>query len=181
MISNGEPRLNRECRDLPDVRDVRRHVILGSRIEVVLGSQHRRLGPGVLLHQPVPMAIVVLPGDVTAEHVPSPPVHRDAERQHHQFIHRQSEQVIDVRGRLVDVLVPQAESLQMTQSANAEGHGFADRFVEPCVNVSLKSPVSSRGNHRGKRPLHRTNKLSNSVSRFQGEGPNGSLVDLALV
>lgn len=94
-------------KDLPDVRDIGRNVIFGARIEIVLRSQNRGLDTGVLLHQPVPMTVVVFPGYVTTEHVPPPPIHYDAERQHHQFIHGKSEQVIDIRRRLVDVLVTQ--------------------------------------------------------------------------
>lgn len=93
---------------LPDVRDIRRNVVFGARIEIVLRSQNGGLDTGVLLHQPVPMTIVVFPCDVTTEHVPPPPVHYDAERQHDQFIHGKSEQIIDIRCKLVDVLVTQA-------------------------------------------------------------------------
>lgn len=82
-------------------------MIFGARIEIVLRSQNRGLDAGVLLHQPVPMTVVIFSGDITTENVPPPPVHYDAERQHHQFIHGKSEQIIDIRCRLVDVLVTQ--------------------------------------------------------------------------
>lgn len=119
----------------PYVGDVGRDVILGAWIEVVLGSQDRRFRARVLLLQSVPMAIVLLPVDVAAEDVPSPSVHRDAQRQQHQLVHRQREEVVDVRGALVDVLVRQAESLEVMRSRDAQSDGFADRLVESCNNV----------------------------------------------
>lgn len=105
-------------------------MILRAGIKIVLGSQDRRLRAGVLLHYPVPVAVVLLPIDVAAEDVPSPPIHRDAEGQHHQFVHRQGEEIVDVRGALVDVRVRQAQSLQMLRRRDAQGDGFADRLVE---------------------------------------------------
>jgi len=65
----------------PYVGDISRDVILGAWIKIVLRSQDRRLRARVLLLQPVPVTIVLLLIDVTAENVPSPPVHRDAEGQ----------------------------------------------------------------------------------------------------
>lgn len=114
----------------PYVGDVGRNVVLRAGIEVVLGSQDRRLRARVLLHHPVPVAIVLLLINITAEDIPSPPVHRDAEGQQHQLVHRQGEEVVDVRGPLVDVRVRQAESLQMLRRRDAQGDGFADRLVE---------------------------------------------------
>lgn len=76
-------RIKTATKYLPDVRDIRRNVVLRAWIEVVLGSQNRRLRARVLFLQPVPVAIVFLSVDEAAENVPSPPVHRDAERQQH--------------------------------------------------------------------------------------------------
>lgn len=114
----------------PYVGDIRRDVILRAWIEIVLGSQNRRLRARVLLLQPVPVTIVLLLVDVATEDVPPPPVHRDAEGQQHQFIHRQREEVIDVGGALVDERVRQAQSLQMLRRRDAQSDGFADRLVE---------------------------------------------------
>lgn len=114
----------------PYVGDVGRDVVLRAWIEIVLGSQDRRFRARVLLLQPVPVAIVLLLVDVAAEDVPSPPVHRDAEGHQHQLIHRQGEEVVNVRGALVDERVRQAQSLQMLRRRDAQGDGFADRLME---------------------------------------------------
>lgn len=116
----------------PYIRDVSWNMILRTGIEVILGSEDRRFRAGVLLLQPVPVAIVFLPINVTAENVPSPSVHRDAERQQHQLLHRQGEEVVDVRGALVDEFVRQAENLQVTRRRDAQGDSLADRLVESC-------------------------------------------------
>lgn len=122
-----------ECeRYSPDVGDIGRDMILRAWIEIVLGPQDRRLRARVLLLQSVPVTIVLLLVDEAAENVPSPPVHRDAEGQQHQFIHRQGEEVVDVRGPLVDERVRQTQSLQMLRRRDAQGDGFADRLVKAC-------------------------------------------------
>ena len=76
------------------------------------------------------MTIILLFIDVAAEDVPSPSIHRDAEGQQHQFIHRQGEEVVYVRGAFINERVRQAQSLQMLRRRGAQGDGFADRLVE---------------------------------------------------
>lgn len=59
------------------------------------------------------MAVILLLPNISGEHIPSPPVHHQSERQEGQLIHRLGEQVVGIVGRIVYGSLDQAQCLKV--------------------------------------------------------------------
>jgi hypothetical protein len=114
----------------PQVGDVSGDMVLGPRIEILLGTENRRLDPHVLFAETPPVTVILFFSHVPFKDVVPPLVNDISERQKDDLVQCHRVQKIDVNSRIVHRILDQAQSLEMFGSTDREADGFSYRFVK---------------------------------------------------